>query len=83
MRIKPEYTAIVTQTIEPGKSGQIKFQGSWWTSRCEQNIKLKHGEIVQVVGRQGLTLYVVPIPTIPNDSDLLNTPRSTPDYLYA
>jgi membrane protein implicated in regulation of membrane protease activity len=73
MRIEPEFSAIVTRTIEPGKTGQIKFRGSWWTSRCEQNIRLKAGEIVHVVRRQGLTLYVVPIPTIPRDSDFLNS----------
>lgn len=67
-RISPLYfvqagadtTAIVTRTIAPGKAGQIKFQGSWWTARSTDEHTLMPGKTVYVVERQMLTLYVEP-----------------------
>ncbi|MGA7936249.1 MAG: NfeD family protein [Kovacikia sp.] len=53
--------AIVTQTIKPGSKGQVKFQGSWWTARCELGITLVPGKVVYVIARQNsTTLYVLP-----------------------
>ncbi len=59
--LKPYATAIVTLTIAPGQAGQIKFQGSWWTARCEQGLTLIPGKVVHVISRQNLTLYVEPL----------------------
>lgn len=53
--------AIVTQTIVPGRKGQVKFQGSWWTARCSQDITLSPGKLVHVIDRQTITLYVEPV----------------------
>ena len=50
--------AIVTQAIVPGKVGQVKFQGSWWTARSDQQTTLITGRLVQVICRQNITLYV-------------------------
>ena len=55
---EPDNEAVITMPIEPGKSGQVKFAGSWWTARCQQGIKLALGENVYVVGRHNITLYV-------------------------
>lgn len=62
--LNPEDEAIVTQTIEPGRSGQIKYRGSWWMARCRQTVRLFPGAIVYVVGRHVTTLYVEPL-TLP------------------
>lgn len=55
-----EHQAVVTQTIAPGRPGQVQFQGSWWTARCEQPITLLPHQIVYVVARRNLTLLVRP-----------------------
>jgi membrane protein implicated in regulation of membrane protease activity len=53
--------AVVTQTIEPGKAGQVKYQGSWWKARSSRAIKLLPGAVVCVVDRRHVTtLYVEP-----------------------
>ncbi|HEY9657544.1 MAG TPA: NfeD family protein, partial [Allocoleopsis sp.] len=53
--------AIVDAAISPGRSGRIRYQGSWWSARCEQDITLSPGEEVRVVGRQNITLIVEPL----------------------
>jgi hypothetical protein len=63
-----ESEAIVTQTIEPGRKGQVKFQGSWWTARCELGMRLLPGKIVYVIARHNsTTLYVLPQAPIPQE----------------
>jgi NfeD-like C-terminal, partner-binding len=63
VRINPEQEAIVTQTISPRRSGQVEYQGSWWTARCYEEVTLLPGDVVYVVARQHvLTLYVRPHP---------------------
>ncbi|UBF24539.1 NfeD family protein [Kovacikia minuta CCNUW1] len=57
----PANKAIVTRTIEPGISGQVKFQGTWWNARCEQNITLRPGQTVYVVSEwSSIPLLVEP-----------------------
>lgn len=68
-----KHEATVVKAIEPLKTGQIRFQGSWWSARCQQDITLQPGELVNVVGRQNITLLVEPIAT--NESNLpINNP---------
>ena len=50
--------AVVEQTIQPYRSGRVRFRGSWWNARCEQAITFNPGEIVYVVGMTGITLLV-------------------------
>ncbi|MBW4693336.1 MAG: NfeD family protein [Lyngbya sp. HA4199-MV5] len=56
----PVIEAIVTQTIAPGRRGQVKCQGSWWTARSVQGLTLLPGKVVYVISRQNITLYVEP-----------------------
>lgn len=56
-----KYEATVVKAIEPFRTGQIRFQGSWWSARCQRDIVLQPGELVNVVGRQNITLLVEPI----------------------
>lgn len=60
--VAPEDTAIVDSTIWPGERGQVRFQATWWKARCAQPVPLFAGSRVQVIGREGLTLWVVPLP---------------------
>ncbi len=55
--------AIVSDTIAPDQRGRVHFQGSWWPALCDQDITLAVGEVVQVIGRQNITLLVKPTPS--------------------
>lgn len=52
--------AVVTQLIEPGKTGRVKFQGTWWNASCQQGVTLSPGQIVRVIGLCNITLCVEP-----------------------
>lgn len=55
-----EGQAIVEQSIQPNKSGRVKFKASWWSARCLENLTIPVGEMVDIVGAQGITLLVEP-----------------------
>lgn len=53
---------VVIQPIAPRRPGQIKFQGTYWQAELAQPSygKIDAGESIEVVGRRGITLLVVP-----------------------
>ena len=53
--------ATVNMIIQPGNTGYVRFQGSWWPARCEQQITIIPGEVVDVVGHENITLLVKPV----------------------
>lgn len=67
------YKAVVTQTIKPGKVGQVRFQGSWWSARCTDDVILGLGEVVYVIQRHNNTLYVEPGVSLRSRQPLLTT----------
>lgn len=59
--LKPATEAEVSRTIPPGGVGEVTYEGSYWTARCQvSDIPIAVGQIVHVVGRQGNTLIVLP-----------------------
>jgi membrane protein implicated in regulation of membrane protease activity len=55
--------AIVDEPIHGiHKRGRVRFNGSWWPAKCDQEIVLKKGQTVAVVGIDGITLLVQPLP---------------------
>ena len=52
--------ALVDRPILAGKVGRVKFRNSWWSARSEQTVNIAEGEVVDVVGLEGITLWVEP-----------------------
>jgi membrane protein implicated in regulation of membrane protease activity len=58
----PSVEAEVSQTIPKGGLGEVSYEGSYWSARCQiSDISVDKGQIVHVVGRQGNTLIVLPV----------------------
>lgn len=54
--------AVVTTDILPGSTGRIALQGSTWNACCElPDSKIRAGQKVMVVGREGTVLKVMPL----------------------
>jgi membrane protein implicated in regulation of membrane protease activity len=54
---------VVDQIITLNQPGRIKYQASYWPARLYQvkgSIQLDSQQVVQVVGREGITLLVQP-----------------------
>lgn len=53
---------VVTEPIAPFAPGRIKYEGIFWKAligdACTE--KLGEGDLVEVIGRQGISLLVVP-----------------------
>jgi membrane protein implicated in regulation of membrane protease activity len=45
-----EEMGVVSETVSPNKPGRIRYQGTWWTAVCTQNIVLSVGSTIRVVG---------------------------------
>lgn len=50
--------AIVTKQIEPVTGGKIEFNGTSWSAETEGNEPLAEGTMVEITGKNGLTLKV-------------------------
>lgn len=56
--------AIVDETILPNQLGRIRYRGSVWNAKCLQEIAINPGEVVYVVGNDGITLIVDTVPNL-------------------
>jgi membrane-bound ClpP family serine protease len=56
-------SAIVDETIAASAPGRVEFQSSYWFAEFYQEGygAIEPGTVVQVVGRRGLTLLVLPL----------------------
>lgn len=57
-----EKEAIVDEEIRPRRTGRIRFLGSYWPARCQQDITLIPGQICYVTDIQNITILVEPTP---------------------
>lgn len=51
-------TCVVEKTIEPDRKGRVKTLGSWWSATSCEKTKITKGQMVRVVGIEGITLLV-------------------------
>jgi membrane protein implicated in regulation of membrane protease activity len=62
--LEPSRYARVCEAIPPGGTGHVHYEGAVWQARCQISDEAIAPEAtVSVVGRQGNTLVVLPIPT--------------------
>lgn len=60
--LRPVTNGKVLRAIAPNSVGNVSYQGSIWKARCEiPDVTIDAGELVQVVGREGNTLWVAPL----------------------
>ncbi|MEM6737818.1 MAG: NfeD family protein [Bacteroidota bacterium] len=56
-----EFEAVVDEVIHPGREWRIRYQSIFWRARAATSgCNFKPGDVVYVVGRQGLVLLVQP-----------------------
>lgn len=59
--LTPSTEAEVSKTIPRGGIGEVAYEGTLWSARCQiSDLSVAIGEVVQVIGRQGNTLIVLP-----------------------
>jgi membrane protein implicated in regulation of membrane protease activity len=59
---QPDTQATVSEAIPKGGIGWVSYEGGLWKARCQiSDIAISVGQTVHVVGRQGLTLIVLPM----------------------
>ena len=58
MSINHVETAIVDEQIRPQECGRVRFQNSWWPSKCDRDLTFEPGDEVLVVGIDNITLIV-------------------------
>ncbi|MBF2045881.1 NfeD family protein [Leptolyngbya sp. 7M] len=58
----PDTEAVVSEMIPKGGVGWVSYEGALWKARCQvSDVSIASGQTVQVVGRHGLTLIVLPL----------------------
>lgn len=74
--LTPAREATVTEMIPQSGIGLVSYEGALWRARCQiSDISIAPGQIVHVVGRQGLTLMVLPTTFSEEVEDISDRPR--------
>lgn len=61
--LDPPTEAEVSVSIPQGGLGEVAYEGTLWTARCQiSDVAIAAGQTVYVVGRQDNTLLVMPAP---------------------
>ena len=69
---QPDTEAVVSEAIPRGGVGWVSYEGALWKARCQiSDVEIARSQTVQVVGRQGLTLIVLPV-DFPNEYDTVS-----------
>ncbi|MEO0409106.1 MAG: NfeD family protein [Cyanobacteria bacterium P01_A01_bin.135] len=59
--VRPPPHGKVLRPIYPGQTGEVAYQGTTWKARCQvPDAVLEMEQPVQIVGREGNTLWVMP-----------------------
>ena len=62
-QLKPELDfskqAIVDEDILPRRPGRVRYAGTYWDARSREAISIKEGELVDVIGIENITLFVI------------------------
>ncbi|MEO0456750.1 MAG: NfeD family protein [Cyanobacteria bacterium P01_A01_bin.114] len=56
---------VVDRAISPHQPGRVYFKATYWPARLSNQAitdSLKPGALVEIVGREGLTLLIKPLP---------------------
>lgn len=65
--LEPPSEGDVSMTIPRGGLGEVEYEGTTWSARCQlSDVAITAGQRVHVVGRQGNTLIVLPM-TFPDE----------------
>lgn len=59
-----EKIAIVEKAIYSRQRGRVRYQGTYWYARVDQDICILPNTHVFVIGQEGLTLVVKPLPSL-------------------
>jgi membrane protein implicated in regulation of membrane protease activity len=66
----PSREGRVSVTIPQNGTGEVSYEGSYWTARCQiADLAIVAGQTVHIVGRRGNTLIVLPI-SFPEDGSV-------------
>jgi membrane protein implicated in regulation of membrane protease activity len=67
--LAPSRYARVCVVIPAGGVGRVHYEGAIWHARCQNSqVAIAPEALVSVVDRQGNTLIVMPMPTLPSTS---------------
>ncbi|MBE9065334.1 hypothetical protein IQ260_01565 [Leptolyngbya cf. ectocarpi LEGE 11479] len=54
-----EHEAVIEDILEPGKEWRVRYKASFWKAHAiKGNLNFSPKDVVQVVGRQNLTLLI-------------------------
>ena len=56
-----DWDGEVESVVKPGRVWRVKYEATSWNARSLKPLNLKVGDVVRVVKRQGLLLWIEPV----------------------